>query len=97
MSVRVVADFSIRPDAVDGFLAAARELRSETHAKDAGCLAYDLFRDTADPTHLTMIEEWESQELLDAHLASEHFQRIFPLIGAASAKEAVVSVYVPAL
>lgn len=99
MSVRVVADSYVRPDAVDAFVAAATELRDQTQAKDAGCIAYDLFRDQADPLHLTMIEEWEDQACLDAHIASEHFQRLFPLFGAANdpAKPGVVTVYEPAL
>ncbi|MCL2850685.1 MAG: antibiotic biosynthesis monooxygenase [Micrococcales bacterium] len=99
MTTRVVADCYIRPDAVEEFLAAARELRDLTHANDAGCLAYDLFRDTADAEHLTMIEEWESKDALDAHIASAHFQRLFPAFGAANdpARPNVITIYEPAL
>ena len=99
MSVRVVADFYVRQDAVDEFLAAATALRSETHAKDAGCVAYDLFRDKADPLHLTMIEEWDDHASLDTHLASEHFQRLFPFFQDAGDpdKTGAVTVYEPAL
>ncbi|MCL2736904.1 MAG: antibiotic biosynthesis monooxygenase [Propionibacteriaceae bacterium] len=97
MSVKVVADNYLRADSVDEFIVAARELVAETHAKDWGCFAYGLFRDTADPLHLTVLEEWENQEALDAHLASEHFQRLFPVFGATAdpAKPGVVSVYEP--
>jgi len=97
MSVRVVADNYLRPDAVEAFVAAARELGEQTHAHDAGCLAYDLFRDKADPLHLTMLEEWESQEALDAHLASAHFQRLFPVFESSAAKPGTVTVYEPVL
>jgi len=95
MTVKVVADNWIRPDAVDEFLAAASELVEQTHANDAGCLAYDLYRDLADPMHLTVIEEWESQEALDAHIASDHFQRLFPAFGATAQadKPGVISIY----
>jgi len=99
MTIRVVADNHIRPDAVDDFLAVAQELVAETKAKDEGCLAYDLFRDTTDPLHLTVIEEWASQEALDRHMASEHFQRLVPGFGAAAdpAQPGAITVYEPAL
>jgi len=96
MSIKVVADNYIREDAVDEFVAVVKELIVETHAKDEGCIAYGLFRDTADPLHLTVLEEWASQEALDAHANSEHFQRLFPSFEAASQpdKPGAVTVYV---
>jgi len=97
MSLRVVADNYIREEAVDEFVAAANELVDETLAKDAGCIAYGLFRDVSDPLHLTVLEEWETQEALDDHIASEHFQRLFPVFGATSQPEkpGTVIVYEP--
>jgi quinol monooxygenase YgiN len=97
MSVKVVADNWVREDAADGFIAAAQELVRLSHEKDAGCLAYDLYRDTADPLHLTVIEEWASQDALRAHMASEHFQRLIPVFGtsAQADKPGVISVYEP--
>ncbi|MCL2422323.1 MAG: antibiotic biosynthesis monooxygenase [Micrococcales bacterium] len=97
MSIKVVAETFVRPDAVDEFLAVAAQLRAATHEKDAGCVAYDLFRDTADPLHLTMIEEWETKEALDAHIASDHFQRLFPGFAKASepGKPGVITIYEP--
>ena len=98
MTVRVVADCWIRQDAVEEFEIAAKELVAQTQAKDPGCLAYDLFRDVADPLHLTVIEEWRSQAALDAHMASEHFQRLIPAFGecAQADKPGVIAVYEPA-
>ena len=95
MTVKVVADNYLRADAVDRFIAAAQELIVQTHDKDAGCIAYDLYRDKADPLHLTVIEEWASQEALDAHIASEHFTRLFPEFNAAAAKPGLITVYEP--
>ncbi|MCL2316945.1 MAG: antibiotic biosynthesis monooxygenase [Actinomycetia bacterium] len=95
MTVKVVADNWIRPEAVEEFIAAAQELVTESHANDAGCLAYDLYRDKADALHLTVIEEWESQDALDAHIASAHFQRLFPtFVSTAQAERpGVISIY----
>ena len=95
MSVKVVADNWLRADAVDDFVAAASELVTETMAKDEGCVAYGLWRDKADSLHLTVLEEWSDQDALDKHIASDHFQRLFPAFGAASdpAKPGTVTVY----
>jgi len=95
MTVKVVADNWLRADSVYAFVAAANELVTETMAKDAGCVSYGLWRDTADPMHLTVLEEWESQDALDKHIASEHFQRLFPVFGESAdpAKPGTVTVY----
>ena len=95
MTVKVVADNWVRADAVDDFVAAVNELVAETTAKDEGCIAYGLWRDAADPMHLTVLEEWADQDCLDRHAASEHFQRLFPAFGAAAdpAKPGTVTVY----
>ncbi|MCL2783428.1 MAG: antibiotic biosynthesis monooxygenase [Propionibacteriaceae bacterium] len=97
MSIKVVADNFIKPDAIDEFVDVVKELIAQTHANDQGCIAYGLFRDKADATHLTVIEEWESQEALDAHIASEHFQRLFPSFAPASQpdKPGLITVYEP--
>ncbi len=99
MSVRVIADAYVRPEAMDEFLAAATEMRTLTRAHDAGCMAYDLFRDKADPQHLTMIEEWADQAAFSAHIASEHFRRLLPQMAAYTdqARHGTVTIYEPAL
>jgi quinol monooxygenase YgiN len=99
MSIRVVADFHVLAGTASDFLEAVRELQTETHAKDAGCIFYELFRNTADPLQLSFIEEWESQEALDAHMATEHFNRLLPKMNAAldPAKETAIKIYEAAL
>ena len=42
---------------------------------------------------LTMIETWESEEALQAHMASPHFTRLVPQIGALAIKETEMNVY----
>jgi quinol monooxygenase YgiN len=42
--------------------------------KEAGCLVYELFRDKADPRTFVFIESWQSDQALQAHLASPHIQ-----------------------
>jgi quinol monooxygenase YgiN len=40
--------------------------------KEKGCRAYDLSRDTEDPTRYQVYERWQSLAALKAHLAAEH-------------------------
>ncbi len=40
--------------------------------KDKGCISYNLYQDKSNPGKFTFIEQWESQELLDAHLQTPH-------------------------
>jgi quinol monooxygenase YgiN len=69
--VAVVGSFKINPGKEDEALEAFKALVEPTHRED-GCILYALHRGTDDPARLTFIERWESRELLDAHLESDH-------------------------
>jgi quinol monooxygenase YgiN len=72
MSVEVVAEITLVEGREEEGLEALRAAVEATHAKDPGCLLYALHRDLADPTHLVMVEKWESAEDLTAHGKTEH-------------------------
>jgi quinol monooxygenase YgiN len=42
--------------------------------KEAGCSRYELFADAGNPRVFHFIEEWESQNHLDNHLAQLHMR-----------------------
>jgi quinol monooxygenase YgiN len=71
--IRVVAHFKPKP----GKLEEARELllgfTTPTRA-EKGCVFYDLHVNPTDPEDLTFIEEWDTDEDLDAHSQSAHIQ-----------------------
>jgi len=71
--IRVVAHFKPKP----GKFEEARQLllgfTTPTRA-EKGCVFYDLHENPADAEDLTFIEEWESEEDLDAHGQSAHIQ-----------------------
>jgi len=71
--IRVVARLIAFPNKVEEAKALLLGLVEPTR-KEAGCLQYDLLQNQADPTDFTFVEEWESDESLDAHLGSEHIQ-----------------------
>ncbi len=69
--IRVIATFAVRPEYVDDFVAVARATLVEPARREDGCVQYDLCQDVTDPTRFAMIEAWESEAALDAHLARE--------------------------
>jgi quinol monooxygenase YgiN len=72
MSVEVVAELKLVEGREEEGLEALRQAVEATHEKDAGCMIYALHRDLADPTHLVMVEKWESADDLAAHSRTEH-------------------------
>lgn len=75
--IKIVAKNYIQEGKFDQILELYKELVEKT-VLEPGCIKYELYQDINDPGVLTMIEEWESIEALDAHEKTEHFIRIFP-------------------
>jgi quinol monooxygenase YgiN len=71
MNVRVVARVVALPDKVAEVKSVLLELIDPTRQEN-GCIVYELLHNHKDPTDFTFVEEWETQALLDAHLASPH-------------------------
>jgi quinol monooxygenase YgiN len=69
--LRVVAHLTSKPETIDETRAALEAFVEPTRA-EAGCVYYELMQNNADPTDFTFVEEWESDETLDAHLESPH-------------------------
>jgi quinol monooxygenase YgiN len=74
-TVRVIAQFTVLADKVEPFITAARATLVVPSRRDAGCLSYDLWQDSADPTRFVMVEEWDSAAGLQAHLAQPWLQQ----------------------
>lgn len=60
-------------DIVEGLL---RELRDASR-KENGVLQYDVGRSPENPNAFAFWEVYKDKDALDAHLTSEHFQRLF--------------------
>lgn len=50
----------------------------EFSLRDKGCISYDLYKSTTNDDRYMIIETWESEEDLKAHMASDHFKRLVP-------------------
>jgi len=74
-NVTVVAIIRVRP----GVEEHARSLLQGVVARtleEPGCLVYDLYQSTTDPTEFMFLEEWTSDEALAAHAASTEPHRL---------------------
>lgn len=45
-----------------------------TSQTEEGCINYSLHQDNENPLHFMVYENWESDELLQAHIANQPFQ-----------------------
>jgi quinol monooxygenase YgiN len=70
-SIRVVARIVALPNQVEEVKSVLMGIIEPTR-KEKGCVVYELLQNQEDPTDFTFVEEWESQELLDTHLAAAH-------------------------
>lgn len=87
MTLKLIAEDFIQVDKINLVLPLYQELVEKTKL-EKGCIAYDLFHDLKDKGHFIFIEEWENRAALDAHVQSEYFQRLVPLIDQYLRKEA---------
>jgi quinol monooxygenase YgiN len=69
--IRVVAHITAQADKIEQLKELALALAIPTR-QEPGCRKYEWHQNTADPTDITCIEEWESDAALDDHLASPH-------------------------
>jgi len=76
--IRVLARMNVKPGCWDELTPIFQEL-VEKSQKENGCIEYSLFIDMADETKCCMVEAWETQADIDAHLNSEHHERLIPI------------------
>lgn len=57
----------------DAFVQAAQPCIAATR-KEAGCVFYELYASTEHPDKLMFFEKWQSREILEKHMASEHMK-----------------------
>ena len=72
-TIHVVARLVARPETIEALKLTLHELVTATR-QEAGCDSYELLHNNHDPTDFVFVEEWSSDEALDAHLSSAHMQ-----------------------
>ena len=84
--VKLIARLRTQPGETDLVASALCELAGPSRA-EAGCILYDVCRSQSEPCDLLVLEEWASQDALDAHMATPHFQAFLGRVGSALAGE----------
>jgi quinol monooxygenase YgiN len=87
--VKLIAQLHAKAGQADVVAGALLELAGPSR-KEPGCILYDVCRSKADPNRLLVLEEWESQAALDAHMATAHFKAFVERIGQALDTEPVL-------
>lgn len=76
----VVAVITAKPGSEAIVEAALRELAAESK-DDHGCVSYDLYVSESAPGTFVTLEKWQSQEDIDAHMASAHIANVITVAG----------------
>ena len=71
-TLNVVAIAETSPERAEELKKVCLDLIEPTRKED-GCISYDLYQDVTNPGKFTFIENWQSNEHLDAHLKTPHF------------------------
>tara|TARA_Y100000588_G_scaffold308829_1_gene333581 strand:- start:1029 stop:1325 length:297 start_codon:yes stop_codon:yes gene_type:complete len=69
-TVGVVARFTVHAEKADEFARVVNEHLVAPSQQEPGCIRYELWQDNEDPTVFAMVEEWESNDDLNNHLAN---------------------------
>jgi quinol monooxygenase YgiN len=73
MTIAIAGRIRIREDAKEGAARRSAEMAA-TSREEPGCLDYSCGFDVEDPAVVIIVEHWESEEALNAHMAAPHFQ-----------------------
>ena len=77
MHIVLNVTYTLHPGAREAFLAALQQNQLLEQVRgEAGCLQYELFAAVESPDRLVLLEHWDSQAHLDAHMAGAPFQAI---------------------
>jgi quinol monooxygenase YgiN len=73
--ITVIVALKLSPEHRDEALSEVGEALQRT-ANDDGCRSLRLHHDPADDDRIVLIEEWQSQELFEQHMALPHMTRL---------------------
>lgn len=89
--MHIIAKNFINEGKSDKVIPLIKELANET-VKEDGCIKFEFYQDENNADILFMVEEWESKELLENHMFSEHFKRIVPKLSEYMDKKAEMTI-----
>ena len=90
--IKVIARVVALPNKIEEVKSVLMALIEPTRQEE-GCITYELFQNQTDLTDFTFVEEWESQVLLDTHLASVHIAQAESQLEGLVATEPDIRIY----
>ncbi|NML26214.1 putative quinol monooxygenase [Zoogloea dura] len=73
MSIHIVARLVARPDSIEALRPLLLGMLEPTR-QEAGCIRYELINNKADAAEFLFVEEWASQEAINAHMETPHLK-----------------------
>jgi quinol monooxygenase YgiN len=70
----------VRTNEHENAIAFIKSVMIEPTRAEPGCISYRLYQDVEDENAFTLVEEWESQAVLDDHFRTPHFDRLLEWI-----------------
>ena len=71
--IMVTAKIRAKTGERDNIIAKSQDL-IESSRLDPGCVSYNLYASTEEDNLLLMLEQWETLEVLESHMQTEHFK-----------------------
>ncbi|TWT43337.1 putative quinol monooxygenase [Botrimarina hoheduenensis] len=90
----MTVQFFVKPDCVEGFLAAMKEPLLET-VKETGNRAYELSQNPLDETQFLLYEKWAHVEALNRHLNQPYLAKLGAALGDLLTVDPVINHYTP--
>jgi len=87
-TLTIIANITANDDNIEQVKAELLKLVSLTRT-EAGCLQYDLHQDNENAAHFTVVENWGSSELLQAHIENTPFTNFMKVTEGAISEFAV--------
>lgn len=72
-TLHIVARITAKPDKVNELQVVLAALLEPTR-QEVGCQRYTLLQNRQDPADFTFVEEWASDDAIDAHMQTSHVQ-----------------------
>ena len=91
--IGVVAKLTIADGKQADFEQVAKDLMAKVKANEPGCLTYQLYKTKGSDNEYIFMEQYASQDALDAHGKTEYFQAAMPGLGACLAGAPDIAYY----
>jgi len=72
MKLKIIAQILAKTEKRELVKSEFLKLIAPTHLEE-GCIEYNMYQDNENPNLFIFIENWESEELLQKHMKTEHF------------------------